>query len=85
MLNNNVKIVFILLYFDSETFYLNYPNDYEAVFHLLHRKNSNIGYTIENCVPCCEMCNRMKLNYDINTFYKHIYKIYHHKSLTTIS
>ena len=42
MLNENVKIVFILLYFDSETFYLNYPNDYEAVFHLLHRKNSNI-------------------------------------------
>lgn len=51
----------------------------------IDRKNSNSGYTIENCVPCCEMCNRMKLNYDINTFYKHIYKIYHHKSLTTIS
>lgn len=42
ILNEKVQIVFILLYFDSETFYLNYPNDYEAVFHLLHRKNSNI-------------------------------------------
>lgn len=42
MLNEQGKISFILLYFDSETFYLNYPNDYEAVFHLLHRKNSNI-------------------------------------------
>lgn len=51
----------------------------------IDRKDSNAGYTVENCVPCCEMCNRMKLNYDINTFYQHIDKIYQHKSLTTIS
>lgn len=24
------------------------------------RKDNLIGYTIENCVPCCSICNRMK-------------------------
>lgn len=49
------------------------------------RIDSNKGYTIENTVPCCEMCNRMKLNYNIDKFYEHIEKIYnYHKSLTTI-
>ena len=52
----------------------------------IDRINSNLGYTKENCVSCCEFCNRIKLNYNLDFFYKHIEKIYnHHKSLTTIS
>lgn len=30
----------------------------------IDRVNSLIGYEIDNCVPCCETCNRMKLNLD---------------------
>jgi hypothetical protein len=26
----------------------------------LDRKNSDLGYTIKNCVPCCTICNRMR-------------------------
>jgi hypothetical protein len=26
----------------------------------IDRINNDIGYTSENCVPCCEICNRMK-------------------------
>lgn len=26
----------------------------------LDRKNSNLGYSIENCVVCCKACNYMK-------------------------
>lgn len=51
----------------------------------IDRVDSNKGYTIENSVPCCVMCNRMKLNYSLEQFYEHIEKIYnYHKSLTTI-
>lgn len=52
----------------------------------IDRIDSRLGYTITNCVPCCTVCNRMKLDYDLNFFHNHISKIYHyHKSLTTIS
>lgn len=51
----------------------------------IDRIDSTKGYSIENCTACCETCNRMKLNYDINFFYTHVEKIYnYHKSLTTI-
>ena len=26
----------------------------------IDRINSKIGYTVNNCVPCCKYCNRMK-------------------------
>jgi hypothetical protein len=30
------------------------------------RKNSNLGYTEENCVPCCARCNRIRGKDDIS-------------------
>lgn len=42
------------------------------------RVDNNIGYEIENCVPCCAQCNRMKLNYPKEYFYKRIETIYNH-------
>lgn len=51
----------------------------------IDRINSKLGYSIENCVPCCEKCNRMKLDYSKEDFLSHIEKIYKfHKSATTI-
>lgn len=38
----------------------------------IDRKDSNIGYTLDNCVSCCTMCNFMKGSYDIDYFYKKI-------------
>lgn len=52
----------------------------------IDRIDSSKGYSIDNCVSCCEICNRMKLNYNIDFFHQHVEKIYnYHKSLTTIS
>lgn len=34
------------------------------------------GYILENCVPCCEMCNFMKNNFSQVEFYEKIEKIY---------
>lgn len=32
------------------------------------RYDNNKDYTVENCVPCCKWCNRMKVNYDTEEF-----------------
>ncbi len=32
------------------------------------RLDNNLGYIIENCVPCCTMCNIMKNKYSFSTF-----------------
>jgi len=36
------------------------------------RKDSNIGYTAENCVPCCSICNRGKSNLPYNDYLVYI-------------
>lgn len=51
----------------------------------IDRLDSLKGYTIDNCVPCCTMCNRMKLNYTVDNFIQHVHKIAnYYKSSTTI-
>ena len=39
------------------------------------RINSEEGYFFRNCVPCCEFCNKMKLNYSTDFWINHIKKI----------
>ena len=34
----------------------------------IDRVDNSLGYTIENCVPCCEWCNIMKLDYNYHDF-----------------
>lgn len=41
----------------------------------IDRKNSKLGYMIENCVPCCWICNRAKLNMEYKDFIKWINKL----------
>jgi 5-methylcytosine-specific restriction endonuclease McrA len=36
------------------------------------------GYTLNNSVPCCTMCNTMKFTYTVENFIQHINKIYHY-------
>jgi hypothetical protein len=42
----------------------------------LDRKDNNIGYTVDNIVPCCEFCNIMKRNHTYIEFLNQIEKIY---------
>ena len=44
----------------------------------IDRVDSNEGYTMENCVPCCITCNRMKLNLDVEDFLNRVRQIYNH-------
>lgn len=35
-------------------------------FNGIDRIDSNIGYSINNCVTCCSTCNRMKMDLDVD-------------------
>lgn len=39
------------------------------------RIDNSIGYTKENCVPCCITCNRMKSNHNVQKWLFHMTKI----------
>lgn len=41
----------------------------------IDRIDSNKGYTIDNCVPCCTLCNRMKSDLSTEVFLTHVNKI----------
>lgn len=54
----------------------------------IDRIDSTKPYTVDNCVPCCAVCNRMKNKYPLDLFLEKIEKIYNlhcNKSSTTIS
>ena len=44
----------------------------------IDRIDSSKGYTEDNCVPCCKVCNTMKWDLTIEQFTKHINKISSH-------
>lgn len=42
----------------------------------IDRLDNNLGYNIDNCVTCCDICNKMKMDLDLNIFNNQIFKIY---------
>ncbi len=52
----------------------NFNGDF--IYNGIDRINNDLGYSPENCVPCCGMCNGMKSHYDQDLFFKQIEKIY---------
>ena len=62
------------------------PRQPTFYYNGIDRINSELGYTIENCVPCCPTCNYMKRTLQQDDFYKQIIKIYQNLNLgsTTI-
>ncbi len=44
----------------------------------IDRVDNNIGYTLDNCVACCKMCNYMKHSSSVGDFSSHVRKIYEH-------
>lgn len=48
------------------------------IYNGIDRVDNSKGYIMDNCVPCCEICNRMKLKLGIQEFKDHIKSIYSH-------
>lgn len=46
-----------------------------AVMNGIDRVDSSKGYTLDNCIPCCTTCNRMKLDLPIVDFIKQCTRI----------
>jgi hypothetical protein len=64
---------------EQKCYYCNgYSQDRDPRFigNGIDRKNSNLGYVIENCVPCCVTCNFIKNNMDFNEFIDYIRRLY---------
>ena len=41
-------------------------------FSGIDRIDSSIGYKLDNCVSCCQICNKMKLNYSVGDWMEHM-------------
>jgi len=52
--------------------YCGYQGEY---YNGIDRVDSELGYTKNNCVSCCAICNRMKLNYKVEDFIGYCEKI----------
>jgi hypothetical protein len=44
----------------------------------IDRVDNNLGYTTDNCVPCCKICNSMKMTLSYDNFIAHINRIASH-------
>lgn len=40
----------------------------DVVYNGVDRKDNTLGYTSDNCLPCCRMCNRAKDIFDYDQF-----------------
>jgi len=58
---------------------------YNKELNGIDRLNNDIGYTLDNSVPCCGYCNRMKSNNTERVFIKKVEQIYTYTTYNNIS
>lgn len=51
-------------------------NNGDFIYNGIDRLNSNLGYELNNCVPCCKKCNRAKSDMTEREFIEWIKKTY---------
>lgn len=73
--------------FQGECYYCGEPPSHTIVkegsygsftYNGIDRLDNSLGYTISNCVSCCQVCNQLKKVYNRDDFIKKILKIYNH-------
>ena len=51
------------------------------IYQGIDRLNNNVGYELDNIVPCCEICNKAKRDLTIEQFNSWIYQLAVHQNL----
>lgn len=46
------------------------------LYNGIDRLDNTLGYTLDNCVPCCKVCNRSKSDMTIDEFYDWIKNVF---------
>ena len=54
----------------------------KALMNGIDRIDSKQGYYMNNVVPCCSVCNRMKMATDVHTFFEHCRAVVRRLELT---
>lgn len=60
-------------------------DDYWFTYNGLDRIDSSKKHTIDNCVPCCFVCNTAKGNMTVSNFLQWVEKVYNHSRRELIS
>lgn len=55
---------------------------YSEWFNGIDRKDNKKGYTKENSLPCCKICNRAKNNMEYEDFLRYIFRIQRKNGIT---
>ena len=45
----------------------------------IDRVNNSLGYTLDNCKPCCGGCNYMKKNFVLDSLFSKLQKVFNHQ------
>lgn len=56
-------------------------NNHKVLYNGVDRVDNSIGYTKDNCVSCCWICNRFKQSLTVDEMLKHVDKIHKHFKL----
>jgi len=62
---------FVFGLWQKPCYYCNVPMEMVG----LDRVDNDIGYTVENTVPCCTMCNIMKQSFGVDAFIARVHLI----------
>src|ERR1019366_5035822 len=58
--------------------------NHKYTYNGLDRLDNDYGHTLENCVPCCTICNLMKGTMNKKQFFEHILNTYNTKFLSIL-
>ena len=72
-----IDLKFATELFLLECYYCSFKSN---IINGIDRINNAEGYIKENCVSCCEHCNRIKLDYSVEEMWEHIEKMLNYRN-----
>lgn len=51
---------------------IKYKHKRSTSYNGVDRVNNSLGYVDGNCVSCCKICNRIKMDHDLSTIMQHL-------------